>query len=288
MEHSRDAHTPVEAEAASVRVHGLRLHYLAWGRPDRPLVLLLHGGSAHAHWWDFVAPALADRYRLIAPDLRGHGDSDHAAPPAYAIDDYVADLQGFVVACGLGRFALVGHSLGGFVALAYAGREPTRVRALAVVDSRPVSGSGRSQLVSRLQHLPHPEYADREEAVRRFRLLPRGTAARSEVLRHMALAGLRPLADGGFTLKFDRKAFAMRTTVDLSPVIAGLRCPVLFVRGSESAFLDRATLAAMAALCPHAEIAEIAGAHHHVVLDRPEAFSERLGAFLDRGVIAGA
>ncbi len=271
-----------ETERGWVTVNGLRLHYLSWGQPTHPPVVLVHGGSAHAHWWDFIAPALADRYRVIAPDLRGHGDSDHAANATYAIADFVADLEGFVAALGLEAFALVGHSLGGFVGLAYAGGNPRSVRALALVDVRPVSSSGRSELVSRLSYLPHPEYADREEAVRRFHLLPRGTQARPEVLRHMALSGLKPLAAGGFTLKFDRKAFSRRPPLDLSPVLAGLRCPVLLVRGSESTFLEPATLEGMTALCSHAEVAEIAGAHHHVMLDQPEAFSDRLGSFLDR------
>jgi pimeloyl-ACP methyl ester carboxylesterase len=133
-----------------------------------------------------------------------------------------------------------------------------------------------------LSFLPHPVFADREEAVRRFRLLPRGTSARAEVLRHMALAGLRPLPDGRFTLKFDRAAFARRRPLDLVPALAAVRCPTLLVRGGESAFLDAATAAEMAALCPHAEIATIDGAHHHVILDRPEAFTERLLTFLAR------
>jgi pimeloyl-ACP methyl ester carboxylesterase len=272
------------AEHTEVRVNGLTLHALAWGRPNHPVVVLLHGGSAHAHWWDFVAPALADRYRVIAPDLRGHGDSEHVRPPAYAIDDYVADLEGLAAACGLARFALVGHSLGGFVAMRYAGRHSPSLAALAVVDSRPVSGSGRSGLVNRLRHLPHPRYADREDAVRRFRLLPAGTSAAPEVLRHMALAGLTALPEGGFTLKFDRQAFAARERLDLNPALAGLRCPVLFVRGSESTFLDAETLRSMQALCARAESAEIAGAHHHVMLDRPAAFTARLAAFLDATV----
>jgi pimeloyl-ACP methyl ester carboxylesterase len=265
-------------------VSGLSLHYLTWGAPDLPRVVLVHGGSAHAHWWDFVAPALADRYHLIALDLRGHGDSQHATPPAYAIDDYVRDLEGLVAALALERFALVGHSLGGVIALTYAGRHTARLTALALVDSRPTTGTGRSGLVSRLSLVPHPVYADREDAVRRFRLLPRGTVAAPDVLRHVALAGLRPLPDGGFTPKFDRRAFSGRTMLDLAPVLRALGCPTLLVRGSESAFLDAATLQRMGALCPHAELAEIADAHHHVTLDRPEAFTRRLAAFLDHHV----
>jgi pimeloyl-ACP methyl ester carboxylesterase len=265
-----------------VQVGAFTFHYLRWGAVDEPVVILLHGGSAHAHWWDFVAPALADRYRLIAPDLRGHGDSTHAVPPSYRIDDYADDLEGFVHALGIERFAMIGHSLGGVIALRFTDRNPERVWALGMIDSRPVTGSGRSGLVNRLSLLPHPVYADREEAVRRFRLLPRGTSARPEVLRSMALAALKPLDDGRLTLKFDRNAFSRRQFLDLRPALATLRCPTLIIRGTESAFVDAAVTAEMQALCPHAEVIAIAGAHHHVVLDRPEETSTHLRAFLAR------
>ncbi len=265
-----------------MRVGGLDLHYLAWGQADAPTVVLVHGGVAHAHWWDYVAPRLAERYRVVAPDLRGHGDSDHAVPPAYAIDDYVADLDGLTTALGLTRFALVGHSLGGVIALRYTERHPTQVTSLTVVDSRPTTGSGRSGLIKRLSFFPHPIFASREEAVQRFRLLPRGTTAHPDVLRHMALAGLRETDTGTFTLKFDRAAFTKRQFLDLTPALAAIRCPTLLVRGSESAFVEAATLEAMGAACPHAELATIEGAHHHVVLDRPDAFVQRLLRFLEQ------
>jgi pimeloyl-ACP methyl ester carboxylesterase len=275
----------IAAEERDVLVDGLRLRVLAWGAPRLPPVVLLHGGSAHAHWWDFVAARLADRYRLLAPHLRGHGDSAHARPAAYAIDDYVRDLEGLAAALGLDRFALVGHSLGAFVALRHAERNPAAVRRLVLVDGRPRSGTGRrAGLVNRLQFFPHPTFADEEEAIRRFRLLPSATAARAEVLRHVALAGLRRRRDGTLTLKFDRAAFAHYRGIDVSSALASVRCPTLLVRGAESVFVDAPTLAHMAALCPHAETAEIASAHHHVLLDRPEALADRLAAFLEQSL----
>jgi esterase len=272
------------AEERDVRVGGLRLRVRTWGARERPTVVLLHGGSAHSHWWDFVAPALADRFHLVAPDLRGHGDSDHAQPAAYALDDYAGDVAALAAALRLDRFALVGHSLGAFIAVRLAERNPAAVRRLVLVDGRPRSGFGRAALVTRLQHLPHPEFTDGEDAVRRFRLLPSGTSARPEVLRHVALAGLRPCPNGSFTLKFDRTAFAQYGGLDVSHGIASLSCSTLFVRGGESTFVTAATMEDMAAQCPHGETAEIAGAHHHVMLDRPEALAACLGEFLQRSL----
>lgn len=272
----------VAGEERDVRANGLRLRVRSWGAPQRPAVVLLHGGSAHAHWWDFVAPLLADRYYLVAPDLRGHGDSEHAAASAYTIDDYADDLAALAAALGLDRFALVGHSLGGFVAIRFTERHPAMVRSLAIVDGKARSGGGRAALVTRLQHLPHPRFADTEDAVRRFRLLPSDTSARPSVLRHVALAGLRRLEDGALTLKFDRAAFGHYAGLDVSAALAGLRCPALFVRGADSTFVDTATIERMAKRSPHGECAEIPGAYHHVMLDRPEDLAACLGRFLDR------
>jgi len=265
----------------TVRVNGLRLHVVTWGARARPPVVLLHGGSAHARWWDFVAERLAERYHLIAPDLRGHGDSEHADPPRYGIEEYVHDLEALVRALGVGPFGLVGHSLGSFVALRFTERHPRTVRCLVTVDGRPRSSRGRrASLLTRLQHLPHPRFNDLEDAVRRFRLLPSATSASRDVLRHVVASGIRALPDGGLTFKFDRATFAHYEGLDLTDAIAGLRCPALFIRGSESSFVDADLLACMAALSPGADTAEIAGAHHHIMLDRPAALAATLNTFL--------
>jgi len=264
-----------------VRANGLRLHVVTWGARTRPPVVLLHGGSAHARWWDFVAERLAGRHHVIAPDLRGHGDSEHAAPPRYGIEEYVHDLEALVRALDVDTFGLVGHSLGSFVALRFTELHPRAVRCLVTVDGRPRSSRGRrASLLTRLQHLPHPRFTDVEDAVRRFRLLPSATSASPDILRHVVETGIRPLPDGGLTFKFDRATFAHYEGLDLTDAIAGLRCPALFVRGSESSFVDAGGLARMAALCPGARTAEIAGAHHHIMLDQPVALAATLDTFL--------
>lgn len=98
-------------------------------------MVLLHGGSAHAHWWDFFAPAIAEHYRVVALDLRGHGDSEHPEPPAYGLENYVDDLGAFIEASSLQHVTLIGHSLGGMIATAYSAALPQRVHSLVVVDS---------------------------------------------------------------------------------------------------------------------------------------------------------
>src|SRR3972149_2225422 len=85
----------IEPRDGFVQVNGLRLHYLESGEPARPPVLLLHGGSAHAHWGELFAACLVDRYRVLALDLRGHGNSDWAEAGGFGLDRYTADVRSF-------------------------------------------------------------------------------------------------------------------------------------------------------------------------------------------------
>ncbi|MFQ5352407.1 MAG: alpha/beta fold hydrolase, partial [Candidatus Binatia bacterium] len=99
----------------------LRLHYVDYGSPDKPLLVLVHGGRDHCRNWDFVARELVGEYHVIAPDLRGHGDSAWAIGSQYAMADYVLDLAQLLRHVGQWPVTLVGHSLGGAVVLQYSG-----------------------------------------------------------------------------------------------------------------------------------------------------------------------
>lgn len=261
--------------------NGLRLHYLEWGEAGKPLVLLQHGSSAHAHWWDRFAPLLAPEFHLVALDLRGHGDSEHADPSAYSLDTYAGDLAALVKDLGVPSVRVVGHSLGALVATVFAATSEVPVEALCLVDVR-LRGKreGERPFLDRLRQFPHPIYASREEAVRRFRLLPSGTTASPEILAHVALHGLRETADGRFTLKFDRNTLRDHIARDVRPELTSLRCPLLYVRGAESTLAPLKAADEVRALVPGAKIVEIAGAHHHVMLDRPAEFGEAVRQFL--------
>ena len=124
----------------TVEVNGVQLHYDAYGDPAAPPVVLLHGTPANASRWAGIATALADGYRVLAPDQRGHGRSGHSA--GYSFEAYRDDVRAFADALGLDRFALVGHSMGGTVACLFAERHPDRLTALVLVDSPPPRGRG--------------------------------------------------------------------------------------------------------------------------------------------------
>jgi pimeloyl-ACP methyl ester carboxylesterase len=269
----------IEPRDGFVRANGVRLHYLEWGDLGRPVLLLLHGGSAHAHWWDFFSQELCDRYRLVALDLRGHGDSERPFSANYSLQALAADVSAFAEALGLGRLSLCGHSLGALVALQFGGCG-AELGALVVIDSRLGIGRRSARLLDALGRFPEPVYADAEDAVRRFRLLPAATSAPSHVLERMARFGVRRREDGSWVLKFDRRSLVDTRPCDLSAVAAQIRCPVLVVRGARSEIVSAAALADFRRCAAPVSFLEIPDAHHHVMLDQPVALARAVGDFL--------
>jgi pimeloyl-ACP methyl ester carboxylesterase len=112
----------------------LRLHTLEWGDPAAPPVILVHGGRDHARAWDDVAQALAPTHRVIVPDLRGHGDSQWADAGGYTMPCFVYDLVALIRHLNLPEVSLVGHSLGGNIALRMAGLYPELVRRVVSIE----------------------------------------------------------------------------------------------------------------------------------------------------------
>lgn len=127
-------------ELNGVDVGGVRLAYRAVGALDAPPMVLLHGLGSDGSSWDEVAAALGDSYRVYAPDQRGHGASDR--PGRYSFELMRDDVLGFLDALGLGRVTLVGHSMGGTVALLFAEAYPDRLERLVVEDSPPPFAGG--------------------------------------------------------------------------------------------------------------------------------------------------
>ena len=267
------------ARTRALRVDGLGLHLLEWGAPGRPALCFLHGGSAHAHWFDLVTPAFAERFHVISLDQRGHGESQWAEPPAYATEDFAGDLVGVMDALGWERMTVVGHSMGGHNAMAFAAWHPDRVSRLVIVDSRPTIPSERlDRMHARGRRAPrlHP---DPDSAARAFRLLPRETVAAPDLLTHLARAGF-VARGGGWVYRFDPACNGSRRPVDAWPLLGRIVAPTLIVRGELSPVLPRDLAERMQAAISTATLVEIPGAYHHLVLDDPAAFVQALDAFL--------
>ena len=271
------------ARQRTLPIGGLVLHALEWGEPGRPALCFLHGGSAHAHWFDAVVPAFVDRYHVLSLDQRGHGSSQWAADPAYATEDFVRDLLGVMDALGWARMTVVGHSMGGHNAMAFAAWHPERVQRLVVVDSRPAIPAERLQTMHRRGDRGPMRHETLESALRSFRLLPRETVADPRLLEHLARKGIAE-REGRFLYRFDPACNGRRRPTDGWALLERITAPTLLVRGEHSPILPREMAADMLARLPRARLVEIPGTYHHLVLDAPIAFAKVLDEFLSQSI----
>jgi pimeloyl-ACP methyl ester carboxylesterase len=274
--------TPLGCETArkrSVVVGDLFLSFLEWGTAGRPVLCFLHGGSAHAHWFDLVAPAFTDRFHVIALDQRGHGESEWAKPPAYATENFAADLLGFVDALGFARVTLIGHSMGGHNAMSFSAWHPDRVRALVIIDSRPMIPTDRLDRLRRRGERTLRPYPSREAAAQSFRLVPRETNADPALLAHMGAAGVVE-RDGAWVYRFDPASNAERRPVDAWTLLDRITAPTLIARGELSPVLPRDMADKLRSAIRGASLVEIPASYHHVTLDNPAGFVLELDRFL--------
>jgi esterase len=289
------AHLAVAAEVAGLggleitlpedreaELRGLRFHYLDWGG-DGPPVAFFHGGLLTAHTWDLVCLALRDRYRCLALDLRGHGDTDWAPDGDYDLDEFVADADAFVTELGLERPALVGQSLGAMTALGLAASEPDRFSALVLVDiGARVRIAGAHRLRGFAIQSSGPKTLD-ELIDLSVGFNPRRHPA---LLERSLLHNLRPVGDGRYVWKYDGSGIAARfertraAAASIPDLAQRVSCPALVVRGGESALVEEDSARDLAALLPHGRLVTIAGAGHNVQGDEARALATELGEFL--------
>jgi pimeloyl-ACP methyl ester carboxylesterase len=277
---SEAALRPAPHASRFVEAGGLRLHYLDYGTAGKPPILCVHGGAAHAHWFDFVAADLSADFHVLALDQRGHGDSAWAEPPDYSYRRFAADLDDAVRNLDLRDFILIGHSMGGMVSLVYAATYPGRVGRLVVVDTTMHMGEERIFAMHQRGRREGSVYASREEFLTRYRLLPAGSSAGPEIIRHLARHGGRQAADGTWRHKFDRNVYARRERLDGMPHWNEIRIPALLMKGGRSERITQEIIADAKARCPHLELAEAPDSDHHVTLDNPAGFVRALRAFL--------
>jgi pimeloyl-ACP methyl ester carboxylesterase len=257
-----------------------RIHFLEWNPEASRRVILLHGNSANAWWWQWVADALPKDLRLLALDQRGHGDSEWVKPPAYKPYDYAADLANFIREQVPDRHpVVVGHSMGGVVTLAFASRYAELARGVIVIDTAVVSTRGRDRFLHRLKALPTVVYPDLETAKARFRLMPNEGEIPQQRVLAIAEKSLMPAESGGFTLKFDRESFFGGDGLQVMDTIRALQLPTLLVRAEKSRIMTQESSEAAAASNPHVRLVVIPDAHHHVILEKPAEVAKVIAEF---------
>src|SRR5918996_1296349 len=233
----------------------LRLHYVDWGNPEKPPLLLVHGGRDHCRNWDWVAEALRDEWHVIAPDLRGHGDSQWSTDGSYTIAGHVYDLAHLIHQQRLAPVTIIAHSLGGVVALRYAGIYPQTVARLVALEGLgppPAMLAERAArtIADRMDEwireqralagrLPR-RYASIEDAFRRMQ--EENPHLTAEQARHLTEHGVNQNEDGTYSWKFDNYVRAWppydMSRRDIQLLWSRIACPTLLLYGKESRFGD--------------------------------------------------
>ncbi len=267
-----------------VSAGGLRLRFRDWGGPGRVPALAFHGFALNAHSWDEVAPALSQRLHLLAFDQRGHGLSERPSDLAqYARDYMVRDIEESVAALGLERPVVIGHSMGGMNSLAFAARNPEKLRALVLVDVGPEVQVDGAQEVIRFVAGPYElDSLDAwvEHTAKYYPWRPR------ERIRARLEVSLRRTPSGKLAKQYDERFRSaefggVAQGEDLWALAKNLRAPTLLVHGGASPVLSRAMAERFAAEVRGVRLVTIPGAGHSVAGDKPAAFVEVVNEFLD-------
>ena len=287
---ARDQGVTFEREAIPedlfVEANGMRFHYLDWGNPDAPDMLLLHGFAQTCHSWDFVALAFCDRYHVVALDQRGHGDSDWSENGDYSPETQQKDIDAVVSAIGLSDFVLMGLSMGGRNSFTYAATHTSDVRALVVVDAGPQNMRAGSQKIRNFV-----QQEDELDSVEDFvqRVLDYNPLRDPVQVRGSILHNLKQLPNGKWTWKYDkrfRQPGGRRFQQDpdmtrrLWGYMEGLQCPTLVVRGAHSDIIALDTADEMHKRIPNGRMATVDNAGHLVMGDNPSGFERAVTEFL--------
>ena len=274
----------------------LRLHYVDWGNPSAPPLLLVHGGRDHCRNWDWVAERLRKDWHIIAPDLRGHGDSQWSPDGNYAMAAHVYDLAQLIHQQHLAPVTIVAHSLGGNISLRYAGVYPENVRKLVAIEGL---GPSPRMLAERQKKTIDERMRGWVEEVRKLSgRLPRRYGSIEEAFsrmqeenkhlspaqaRHLTEHGVNQNEDGTYSWKFDNYVRAWQpydmTQDDIEHLWTRITCPTLLVYGKESWAsnpLDDGRIAKF----PSAKVVSFDNAGHWVHHDRLDAFVDTVKTFI--------
>jgi pimeloyl-ACP methyl ester carboxylesterase len=280
----------MEPSPLPISAYGLRLHALDRNHGGSPALLLLHGWLDHAHSFDWVCEKLPESYRMVALDFRGHGQSEHVSPGAsYSLVDHVADVNAAAEALGSSALHLVGHSMGGVVALLFAAARPERVASLTLVESLGPTGGAPSRALERLREfvdelgkVPRKRaYATVEDAALKLRENNPGLSEAAAI--HLARHGTRA-TDAGLLFSFDpalrRKSGMVHDEEQLASILSAVRVPLQVIRASRGYPFDEAVMRARLEKLGNPKVLTIDGGHH-VHLDRPAEVALAIQAWVD-------
>jgi pimeloyl-ACP methyl ester carboxylesterase len=275
------AHSPsVRYRSRQTVVQGLRFHFLEWGDPGAPPVLLLHGGNQSAHSWDLVSLHLADRFHVLALDQRGHGDSEWPRDQDSSVEAKAGDAEAFLADQGVVRPIVMGHSMGGHVTMRMALSGAVDAKGIVLVDVGPELSSAGVQVVHNfvtrnVEFDDLDEFLDNVAKYDRFR-------SREHIARTVRYNMLRR-PDGKYVSKVDHRRVSGPPTAPLTVEdFRDLPYPVLLVRGAESDVLEPEAAERFVAALPKGELVTVPATGHNVHSGNTPGFLEAVSPFLAR------
>ncbi|TMK28608.1 MAG: alpha/beta hydrolase [Alphaproteobacteria bacterium] len=267
--------TRSQPAAKHLTINGLRLRYLEWGRPDALPVICVHGYTSSAEAFNALARRIQDRAHIIAMDVRGHGESAWSQDDAYQYADQAGDLAALVDQLGIGRFVLIGTSMGGVIAMVYASQYADRLRGLVLNDIGPDVEAGSGRITGLVRSRP-ADFASLDEAMQYRREISPITAARPlEDQTETARGVLSERPDGRWAWKMDPAYIEQRVKrgaparPPLWPTLETLPCATQIVWGTDSDVLSEAQAKRMVAALPRGELVSVPGVGHAPTLVEP-------------------
>jgi pimeloyl-ACP methyl ester carboxylesterase len=287
-----------EPERSFVSSLGTKLEVLTWGEVGKPGLLFVHGNSAHADWWSFIAPYFAADYRVAAMSLAGMGASDWRE--RYAFTDFAEDAEAVARAAGLYEGGVkpvyIGHSFGGGQVFFAAARKPENMRAAILVDTGfggppPQVEADRKKRMEQIRNIPTADrpsriYPSLEAALARFRLMPPQPAENAFIADFIARRSLKsaPMPDGsgeGYTWRFDPTMWEKLDRTGMLPELgASIQTPMVHIYGAKSVIMERRKTGERSFFPKDMLEVEIPDSHHHVMIDQPLALVAAIRAIL--------
>ncbi len=274
----------------------LRLHFLEWGSASSPPLLLLHGGRDHCRSWDYFAERFSKNWRVICPDLRGHGDSEWVSDGNYEMAAYIYDLDQLIHQQKLAPVTIVAHSLGGNIALRYSGLFPENIKSLVAIEGlgfspkmmderekRGLANRLRSWISKRrdLAGRQVKKYSTVAQAIKRMQ--EENAHLTERMANHLTVHGINQNEDGTYSWKFDNyvrawPAYDMASD-EIKKIWGAIECPTLLVHGNESWASDP-EIDGRGKFFKNVQIEGFDKAGHWVHHDCPESFYELVSGFI--------
>ena len=268
----------------TVKIKGSKISYNCWGEKNKPGLIFVHGGMAHADWWNFITPYFLKTHRVIAMNLGGMGDSEWRKE--YSTETWGLEIEGVCKKEKLKKPIIIGHSLGGMCGVYAASIMKKNLYGLVIVDTAILPPSDKPPKFD-FKIRANKIYKSLKEIKSRFRLVPGQIDALEYIMDYIAEKSIKK-NKGGWTWKFDpnyMKIFNSESFLERQAVyrnkLKGLKCRVAILRGEKSVIFPGSSAKYMHELMDKkSPIINVPEAHHHIMVDQPMALISALRSLI--------